>query len=83
MKEYSIDCAVLHNKKLLLEKMAEIFDDMYAANYDAFIDAATFCDEKTHLVFCNWNSFENTLELEEVLNIICNENNRISYEKTL
>lgn len=83
MREYSIDCAVLHNKKLLLDKMAEIFDDMYDANYDAFIDAATFCEEKTNLVFCNWNSFENTADLEEVLDIICNENNCITYKKTL
>lgn len=83
MREYSVDCAVLHNKKLLLNKMAEIFDDMYDANYDAFIDAATFCKEKTHLIFCNWNSFENTADLEEVLDIICNENNCITYEKML
>lgn len=82
MKKHVIDCAVLHSKKLLLEKMAEIFDDMYAANYDAFIDAATFCRQKTHLTFYNWNSFENISELEEVLKIICVENARITYDKT-
>lgn len=82
MRTIAIDCAVLNDKKTLLKKMADIFEDMHAANYDAFIDAATFCEEKTHLIFSNWNSFENTQDLEETLQIICEENAAITFEKT-
>ncbi len=80
MRKFTLDCAVLTDKKLLLEQMAKIFEGMYALNYDAFIDAATFCDEKTLLQFLHFEEFETPCDLQEVLEIIHNENHAVNFE---
>lgn len=80
MRKFTLDCAVLTDKKLLLAQMSKIFEGMYALNYDAFIDAATFCDEKTLLEFLHFEKFETPCDLQEVLEIIRNENPDVDFE---
>lgn len=80
MKTILIDCAQFNTKQKLLQKFLTVFEEMYSENYDALIDAATFCKEQTHLTFCNFERFEDPQDLLEVLKIIEAENPSITFD---
>lgn len=80
MKTVLIDCAQFNTKQKILQKFSTVFEEMYSENYDALIDAATFCKEQTHFVFCNFERFEDPQDLLEVLKIIEAENAAITFD---
>lgn len=79
MNRIEIDCAVFKTKNQLLNEISKHFDEMYSANYDAFIDAAREAD-RTHIVFLHSDNYEDSPLLLEVLNDIAQENPDFTYE---
>lgn len=74
----TFNCTILNTKQALLGQFAEIFDEMYSLNYDAFIDVATACHGDELWEFANIESYENPALLREILRDISTQNPRIT-----
>ena len=72
------NCAFLNTKQALLEQFADIFDEMYSLNYDAWEDVATCCKEDMTWEFENIESYENPDLLREILQSITSQNPHIT-----
>ena len=75
---HRFDCSELNTKRALLQKFADIFDEMYSLNYDAWVDVATASKEYTTWEFENIDSYENPALLREILRDISTQNPRIT-----
>ena len=73
----TFNCAILNTKKALLQQFAEIFDEMYSLNYDAWIDVATSLKEE-EWEFQNVDKYENPALLREILQDITSQNPHIT-----
>lgn len=74
-----IDLKELNTKALLLKRLCEIIPDMFAPNYDALIDSATYNNEDFELQLVSFDYFEDKQNLSEILEIIANENKKFKY----
>ena len=72
--KHTFNCAILNTKQALLQQFAEILEEMYSANYDAWEDAATSLKEDTTWEFQNVDNYENPTLLREILQDITSQN---------
>lgn len=76
-----LDCKKLNTKAAVLNELQKHYAEMFSANYDAFIDAATnYFDEEVILVVNNAKNLDDLQSFTEVLQIIRNENNLFCFE---
>ena len=70
----TFNCATLNTKQALLEQFMYLFDEMYSANYDAWVDVATCLKEEETWEFENIDMYENPSLLREILQDITAQN---------
>lgn len=75
---HKFDCAMLNTKKALLQKFADMYEEMYSLNYDAWVDAATFCKEDVTWEFTNIEKYEDPTLLRAVLQDIASQNPHVT-----
>ena len=72
-----IDCNIYNTKESFLNFFKENLDEMYAANYDALIDALVGYDGELIIDVVDIENNEDFMNIVEVFEIIMNENSKI------
>ncbi|MDE7454398.1 MAG: hypothetical protein K2M64_01045 [Clostridia bacterium] len=74
----TLDCKVYSAKIALLTQLQKVFDEMYSPNYDALIDAAKTYENNLEINVINTHCFEDERNLKEVLQIMTQDNPKIT-----
>ncbi len=74
-----LDCKKLNKKPLFIARMQRIFPETYSLNYDSLIDGARGTNEEVTIEIINFDRYEDSENLKEVLAIIEKENPSVRF----